>query len=198
MNPLGLGPSSAQALHHQQMIASIAQGLHLSRDERDHLFRLAGHQPSARDSDTDHIGPGMLRIFDRLTDTPAPIVNELGETLRQTPLGVPLVGNMCQYTGPSRSIGYRWFADRTARDIYPREDHEFYSRDVCLRAMGECSPCVDLGPRPLDSRSCSLLRARSSASSGTSKRSVSDREKSSVTSTRGRVPGAQLPSPAGP
>ena len=29
----------------EQMIASIAQGLHLSLDERDHLFRLAGHNP---------------------------------------------------------------------------------------------------------------------------------------------------------
>ncbi|CDO10416.1 putative DNA-binding protein [Mycolicibacterium cosmeticum] len=111
-----------------QMIASIAQGLHLSRDERDHLFRLAGHQPPDRGAGTDHISPGMLRIFDRLTDTPAEIVTELGETLRQTPLGVALVGDLCRYTGPSRSIGYRWFADPGARDIYPPEDHEFYSR----------------------------------------------------------------------
>ena len=29
----------------EQMIASIAQGLHLSLDERDHLYRLAGHRP---------------------------------------------------------------------------------------------------------------------------------------------------------
>lgn len=112
----------------EQMIASIAQGLHLSRDERDHLFRLAGHRPSARGSGTDHISPGMLRIFDRLTDTPAEIVTELGETLRQTPLGVALVGDLCRHTGPSRSIGYRWFTDPAARDIHPPEDHEFYSR----------------------------------------------------------------------
>jgi hypothetical protein len=70
----------------------------------------------------------MLRIFDRLTDTPAEIVTELGETLRQTPLGVALVGDMSRYTGPSRSIGYRWFTDPSAREIYPPEDHEFYSR----------------------------------------------------------------------
>ena len=31
----------------EQMIASIAQGLHLTVAERDHLFRLAGHQPPA-------------------------------------------------------------------------------------------------------------------------------------------------------
>ncbi|AQT81039.1 transcriptional regulator [Mycolicibacterium litorale] len=119
----GQGPHPSE-----QMIASIAQGLHLSRDERDHLFRLAGHQPPARGAGGDHISPGMLRIFDRLTDTPAEIVTELGETLRQTPLGVALVGDLSHYTGPSRSIGYRWFTDPTARAIHPREDHEFYSR----------------------------------------------------------------------
>lgn len=32
----------------EQMIASIAQGLHLNIQERDHLFRLAGHAPPAR------------------------------------------------------------------------------------------------------------------------------------------------------
>ncbi|HEU4545791.1 MAG TPA: helix-turn-helix transcriptional regulator [Microlunatus sp.] len=112
----------------EQMIASIAQGLHLSRDERDHLFRLAGHQPPAPNDAGDHISPGTMRIFDRLTDTPAEIVTELGETLRQTPLGMALVGDLSRHTGPSRSIGYRWFTDESARDLYPSEDHEFYSR----------------------------------------------------------------------
>ena len=112
----------------EQMIASIAQGLHLSRDERDHLFRLAGHQPPASTAAGDHISPGTMRIFDRLTDTPAEIVTELGETLRQTPLGMALVGDLSRHTGPSRSIGYRWFTDPSARDLYPAEDHEFYSR----------------------------------------------------------------------
>ena len=42
--------------------------------------------PAARRGrDSEHISPGMLRIFDRLADTPAEIVTELGETLRQTP-----------------------------------------------------------------------------------------------------------------
>lgn len=112
----------------EQMIASIAQGLHLSRDERDHLFRLAGHEPPAREAGGAHISPGMLRIFDRLTDTPAEIVTELGETLRQTRLGVALVGDSSRHTGPARSIGYRWFTDPAARALHPSEDHDFYSR----------------------------------------------------------------------
>jgi hypothetical protein len=112
----------------EQMIASIAQGLHLSLDERDHLFRLAGHTAPARGGTSDHIGPGMLRILDRLADTPAEIVTELGETLRQSPLGVALFGDAARYTGPARSRGYRWFTDADSRRLYPPEDHAFLSR----------------------------------------------------------------------
>jgi len=112
----------------EQMVASIAQGLHLTLDERDHLFRLAGHRPPERGAGSDHVSPGVLRIFDRLTDTPAEIVTELGETLRQTPLGVALVGDSARYAGPARSIGYRWFTLPEARDLHPPEDHERLSR----------------------------------------------------------------------
>ncbi|MFR9728064.1 helix-turn-helix transcriptional regulator [Saccharopolyspora sp. MS10] len=112
----------------EQMLASIAQGLHLSLDERDHLFRLAGHHPPARGTTSEHISPGMLRVLDRLADTPAEIVTELGETLRQSPLGVALTGDATGYTGPARSRGYRWFTDPAARRSHPPEEHEFLSR----------------------------------------------------------------------
>lgn len=112
----------------QQMLASIAQGLHLSIDERDHLFRLAGHNPPPRGTSSEHISPGLLRILDRLADTPAEIVTELGETLRQTPMGVALTGDATRHTGPARSMGYRWFTDPSARDIYAPEEHAFLTR----------------------------------------------------------------------
>ncbi|MEV4539189.1 helix-turn-helix transcriptional regulator [Asanoa sp. NPDC049518] len=111
-----------------QMIASIAQGLHLSLDERDHLFRLAGHNPPTRGAISEHISPGVLRILDRLSDTPAEVVTELGETLRQTPLAVALTGDLTRYTGPERSIGYRWFTDPETRALYHPDDHALHSR----------------------------------------------------------------------
>lgn len=112
----------------EQMLASIAQGLHLSLNERDHVFRLAGHNPPARGSSSEHISPGMLRIFDRLSDTPAEIVTELGETLRQTPLGIALTGDASRRQGPERSVGYRWFTDPAARAPYPRDEQAILSR----------------------------------------------------------------------
>lgn len=112
----------------EQMIASIAQGLHLSLEERDHLFRLSGHTPPVRGTTGEHINPGLLRILDRLDDTPAEIVTELGETLRQSPLGVALAGDTTRHTGLARSIGYRWFTDPATRSLYVADDHDFLSR----------------------------------------------------------------------
>lgn len=111
-----------------QMLASIARGLRLSLDERDHLFRLAGHTAPARASRTDHVSPGTMRILDRLADTPAQVMTELGETLVQTPAARALFGDETRFTGPMRSVGYRWFMDPHARDAYLPEDHERLSR----------------------------------------------------------------------
>nr|WP_254304789.1 helix-turn-helix transcriptional regulator [Rathayibacter sp. VKM Ac-2835] len=119
----GTGPQPSE-----QMIASIAQGLHLSLGERDHVFRLAGHRPPARGSAGEHIEPGLLRILDRLRDTPAEIVTELGETLRQTPLGAALLGDASLRTGAERSLGYRWFTESAAREAYPEEERAQLSR----------------------------------------------------------------------
>lgn len=142
----------------EQMIAAIAQGLHLTIDERDHLFRLAGHQPPARGGGSDHISPGMMRIFDRLGDTPAEVVTELGETLRQTRLGVALVGDLSRHTGPSRSIGFRWFTDPSARELHPPEDHAFLSR---MYASGLRGAVARRGPDSRAAHLAQLLHAQS-------------------------------------
>lgn len=142
----------------EQMVAAIAQGMHLSIDERDHLFRLAGHRPPERGAASEHVSPGMLRILDRLTDTPAEVVTELGETLRQTPQGVALVGHLTRFTGPARSIGYRWFTDPDARGIHLPEDHEFYSR---MYAAGLRAIAAQRGPTSRAARYVDLLLAES-------------------------------------
>ena len=112
----------------EQMLAAIARGLRLTVDERDHLFRLAGHTAPARTLRTEHVSPGLMRVIDRLADTPAQVMTELGETLAQTPTARALYGDETRFTGNMRSVGYRWFMDPAARDVYPSEDHPMHSR----------------------------------------------------------------------
>ncbi|MFB2580342.1 helix-turn-helix transcriptional regulator [Herbiconiux sp. P15] len=113
----------------EQMVAALARGLRLTTGERDHLFLLAGHRPPARAASSRHVGPGLMRILDRLADdTPAQIMGSLGETLVQTPAAVALLGDQTAHTGPARSSTYRWFTDPASRDIYPAEDHPRHAR----------------------------------------------------------------------
>ena len=133
-------------------------GVHLSLAERDHLFALAGHTPPSRASESDHVSPGMLRIFDRLQDTPAEIVTELGETLRQNALGAALVGDLTRFTGPERSIGYRWFTDPATRLMYDEADRPYLSR---LWVSGLRGAVALRGPGSRAARFADLLRGRS-------------------------------------
>ena len=117
------GPVPSEA-----MLAAIARGLHLSLDERDHLFRLAGHVAPQRNLRGDHINPGIMRILDRLEDTPAQVFSRLGETLRQTRLAVALLGDDTVHTGMARNMVYRWFTRPESQLIYPEEDRAYHGR----------------------------------------------------------------------
>ncbi len=113
----------------EQMLASLARGLHLSLSERDHLFDLGGHPVPQRILRDHHISPTMMRIMDRLSDTPALVMSRFGEALLQTRLAVGLLGDYTQYTGMSRYLVFRWFTDyRMVRFLYPVEDHPVRGR----------------------------------------------------------------------
>lgn len=117
----------------EQILAAIAHGMHLTIEERDHLFRLAGHVTPQRIVRGDHINAGLMRILDRLQDTPAQVENVLGETLKQTWLAVALLGDKTPYTGLERSRVFRWFTDPAARELIPEEDHEHHSRTLTAK-----------------------------------------------------------------
>ncbi|WP_393063388.1 helix-turn-helix transcriptional regulator [Streptomyces sp. LN549] len=119
----GSGPQPSQ-----QMAAAIARGLRLNPDERDHLFLLCGHRTPRRRLRSEHVNPGLMRILDRLQDTPAQVMGPLGETLLQTSPAVALLGEQTHYTGEARSAPYRWFTDPAARQRYLPDDHGLNSR----------------------------------------------------------------------
>jgi hypothetical protein len=111
----------------EPMLAAMARALRLTQDERDHLFRLAGHVPAPRARRTDHVNPALMRVLDRL-DTPAQVMSDIGETLVQNELAVALLGDQTGYTGHARSMLYRWFTDPRERTIYPEEDQPRHAR----------------------------------------------------------------------
>jgi transcriptional regulator with XRE-family HTH domain len=149
----GAGPQPSE-----QMVAAIARGLRLSLAERDHLFALAGHVTPRRTSRTDHVGPALMRVLDRLQDTPAQVMGGLGETLVQTPLAVALLGDQTHYTGHARSVVYRWFTDPASRDIYVADDHDLHGRTFTAQLR---DAAARNGPRSAAAELARNLRATS-------------------------------------
>jgi hypothetical protein len=112
----------------EQMLASLARALRLTSDERDYLFQMAGHNAPASVSAATHVAPALLRVLDRLADTPALILSSLGETLAANRMASALFGDDSGYTGLARSGIYRWFTDPSERLRYPEQDRGRQSR----------------------------------------------------------------------
>lgn len=112
-----------------QILSSLARALRLSSDERDYLYRVAGHAVPDRITPSEHVAPALQRVFDRLGDTPALIISSLGETLVQNALATALLGDNVGATGLERYESYRWFVQsEQARAHYPEDDHARNSR----------------------------------------------------------------------
>ncbi|WP_309069438.1 helix-turn-helix domain-containing protein [Microbacterium sp.] len=142
----------------EQMLAALARALRLTADERDYLFRIAGHAAPDRIGAGTHVAPALLRVLDRLEDTPALILSSLGETLVANRMAVALFGDHTARTGPARSDVYRWFTEPAARHVYPAEDRPRNARALVANlraaygALGENSRAGEL-VRELSARS---------------------------------------------
>ncbi|WP_112268522.1 helix-turn-helix transcriptional regulator [Lentzea terrae] len=112
----------------EQMLAALARALRLSDDERDYLFLVAGRNAPSPQVTGTHVAPALQRVLDRLNDTPALILSNLGEILVQNRFAEALYGDTSRFTGMARSGIYRWFSDPAERLIYPEHDRDRQSR----------------------------------------------------------------------
>ncbi|MFI7601813.1 helix-turn-helix transcriptional regulator [Actinoplanes sp. NPDC049681] len=142
----------------EQMLASLAIALRLSSGERDYLFQVAGRNAPSPVSTAAHVAPALLRVLDRLDDTPALILSNLGETLVQNRMAVALFGDRSGDTGLDRSEIYRWFTRPGERLRYPEQDRERQSRAQVANLRAAYG---SMGPK---SRAGELVRALQKAS----------------------------------
>jgi len=142
----------------EQMLTALARALRLTGDERDYLFGVAGHNAPAPVTAAAHVAPALLRVLDRLSDTPALILSNLGETLVQNQVAEALFGDKSRYTGLARSEIYRWFTDPAERLRYPEDDRDRQSRAQVANLRAAYG---SMGPK---SRAGELVRALQKAS----------------------------------
>ncbi|WP_042457303.1 helix-turn-helix transcriptional regulator [Streptacidiphilus jiangxiensis] len=125
-----------------QLLAALARALRLGDDERDHLFHLSGQQPPAHRAVADHVRPGLLLILDRLWDTPASVISELGDVLVQNPMARALWGDTGTRPAGDRNLVRRWFTEPESRERILAEDRERIGRShvAHLRSVAAARP----------------------------------------------------------
>ncbi|WUL36923.1 helix-turn-helix transcriptional regulator [Streptomyces canus] len=116
-----------------QITTALAQALRLTPDERDHLFVLLGHNAPARFHRSEHVSLTLMRVLDRLDDSPAMVQTDLFDTLAMNRLAVALLGDQTRHAGLARSGYYRWFMDPAERLLVPEETHERHGRAQAAR-----------------------------------------------------------------
>lgn len=112
-----------------QMLTAMARALQLSVDERDHLFRLAGHAPPERSGPARLVRPAVLRVLDRMDDLAAFVISDTGVVLAENALSRQLLGaRPVASEGVEASTTWQWFTVPESRSRYPSEDHEHHGR----------------------------------------------------------------------
>nr|WP_062330105.1 helix-turn-helix transcriptional regulator [Herbidospora sakaeratensis] len=143
----------------EQMLATLARALRLTGEERAYLFRVAGRNAPETFTGSSHVAPALLRVLDRLDDTPALILSNLGETLVANRMAQALLGDRSGHTGLARSEIYRWFTDpEHERRLYPEDDRPRQSRAMVASLRAAYGT---MGPK---SRAGELVRALQKAS----------------------------------
>ncbi|WP_331857330.1 helix-turn-helix domain-containing protein [Amycolatopsis thermoflava] len=95
----GRGPRPSAAV-----LTALTRALRLTVDERDHLFRLAGHQAPPRTGGDEHVSRGLLRLLDGLTGLPALIATDLNVVLAQNAMADALLGELAAINQDSKLV----------------------------------------------------------------------------------------------
>ena len=120
----GRGPQPSPS-----MLGAIARALRLTRDERDHVYVLAGHAAPAAYVSLGYADPGLMTILDALAPTvPAMITDDLEGVLAQNPLNVALLGRLTDLGGFEPSFLWHWFTDERYRRLYAENDRDQLTR----------------------------------------------------------------------
>lgn len=113
-----------------QVVSSLARALRLTDDERDHLFRLAGHPPPRPDRISRHLTPGVQRVLDRLTDLPVAVFDASWELIARNALADALLGELASEPGRERNILWRHFTGQASRIVHEDDYHAAFEREA--------------------------------------------------------------------
>jgi transcriptional regulator with XRE-family HTH domain len=117
----GRGPKPSAAV-----LAGLVRALQLTGDQREHLYRLAGHAAPAQPEAEGYVDPGLLNVLNAVAESsPGFISDELGAVVAQNALNVALFGRFTGRPGYESNLVWVWFTSPTWRfRLEPESQHE--------------------------------------------------------------------------
>jgi len=140
------------------VLASLARALRLSDDERAHLFRVAGHAEPSTGMINRHIGPGVQRLLDRLTDVPVMVLDASSQILAANRLASAVIGDFSSLSGRERNIAWRHFTAASSRLVRTEAEQADADAEIVAdlhEALGRYPADIHLGDLVDDLRAIS-------------------------------------------
>lgn len=100
-----------------QVLGALARSLQLTRDERDHLYALAGHAAPRTGVIDAHITPGVQRLLARLEEFPVGVHDPAWNIVAWNPIWEALVGEPAGESVRDRNIAWRHFTGAAGRVV---------------------------------------------------------------------------------
>ncbi|HZM79790.1 MAG TPA: helix-turn-helix transcriptional regulator [Candidatus Limnocylindrales bacterium] len=106
----------------RQVLSALARALMLTADERDYLFRLAGHASPASPGMSGEVTPGIRYLLDSLAETPAFVVDAKYELLAWNRLATLFIGDPATFPEGNRNM-LRWAFQLPPTDTHWSDDN---------------------------------------------------------------------------
>lgn len=114
----------------RQVLSALSRALMLTTDERDYLFRLAGHSSPASPGLSSEITSGIRYLLDSLVETPAYVVDAKYELLAWNRLATMFIGDPSTFPASNRNM-LRWvFLGPLADTHWSDETHLSFARQT--------------------------------------------------------------------
>ncbi|GAB3968006.1 helix-turn-helix transcriptional regulator [Actinoallomurus acanthiterrae] len=107
----GRGPRPSR-----QVLGSLARALLLTDDERAYLYHLADEQPRPPEGPPQDVPQGVLRMLDRLDDTPAYVMDAKSDILAWNDLAAALIRDFAALPPRERNVIRRFCRDGGGHD----------------------------------------------------------------------------------
>ncbi|MCH1867996.1 helix-turn-helix transcriptional regulator [Nocardioides sp. CFH 31398] len=112
------------------VLAALARALRLTDDERDHLYRVAGQAPPATGAVSQHVGPGVQRVVDRLSDVPAAVFSAAWDLVWWNAMWAALTGDPSERPPGDRNVALLHFLGEPRTIVFDAAHDEEFSDDL--------------------------------------------------------------------